>query len=87
MTDSGLHLSSYSMGAAVLLGGKRLRGENDHSTPSSAQVREWALHLVPLHAFMEWTCTFDDKRVFYAYSSNFKTRGTERKDTLSNILC
>jgi len=45
------------MGAVVLLGGKWLRSENDHSTPSSAQVREWVLQLVPLYAFMEWTCT------------------------------
>jgi hypothetical protein len=51
-TDSGLHLSSYPMGAVVLLGGKWLRSETDYSTPSSAQVREWTLHLFPLYAFM-----------------------------------
>jgi len=47
-TDPGLHLSSYSMGAVVLLGAKWLRSETAYSTPSSAQVREWTFTTAPL---------------------------------------
>lgn len=50
-TDPGLHLSSYSMGAVVLIGGKWPRSETAYSIPSSAQVREWTFTSAPLTCF------------------------------------
>jgi hypothetical protein len=36
-TVSGAHSGSYSMGTAFSLGVKRLRGDDDHSSPSVAE--------------------------------------------------
>ena len=63
-TASRAHQASYSVRTGVHFRGvKWQRREVNHSTPSSAEVKNvWSYASVPLYAFMEWAVT-----IYYYY--------------------
>jgi hypothetical protein len=69
------------------LGVKRLESEDDHSPPSSAEVKDaWSYTCTPQYAFMVW-CSVKAQGQLYLYiypSVHLQRKGKPRKDSSHN---